>query len=88
MGVPRWVQRGPAAAKEPGRLAGVGVQEPLELLCRQLPHRQPVAVVDRPAEVVVQVLVVEVVGVVVLAHGLLLKLVAVSRLCCWPRRVG
>jgi hypothetical protein len=44
----------------------VGVQEPLELLGRQLPHRQPVAVVDGPAEVV-QVLVVEVVGVVVLA---------------------
>jgi hypothetical protein len=32
MGVPRWVQGGPAAAKQPGRLTGVGVQEPLELL--------------------------------------------------------
>jgi hypothetical protein len=71
MGVPRWAQGGPAAAKELGGLAGVGVQQPLELLGRQLPHRQAVAVVDGSAEVVVQVLVVEVVGVVVLAQVLL-----------------
>jgi hypothetical protein len=31
-GVPRWVQRGPAAAKQPGGLVVVGVQEPLDLL--------------------------------------------------------
>jgi hypothetical protein len=49
----------------------VDVQEPLELLGRQLPHRQAVALVDGPAEVAVQVKVVEVVGVVVLAHVLL-----------------
>jgi hypothetical protein len=48
----------------------VGVQEPLELLGAQFPHRQPVALVDGAAEIAVQVLVV-VVGVVVLAHVLL-----------------
>ena len=56
-GVPRWVQGGPAAAQQLGGLAGVGVQEPLELLGVQLPHRQPVALVDGSAELVVLVLV-------------------------------
>jgi hypothetical protein len=68
--VPWWVQGGPAAAQQPGGLAGVGVQEPLELLGVKFPHGQPVALVDGAAEVAVQVLVV-VVGVVVLAHVLL-----------------
>jgi hypothetical protein len=55
----------------------VGVQKPLELLGVQLPHRQPVALVDRAAVLVVlvvvavEVLVVVVVGVLVLAHLLL-----------------
>jgi hypothetical protein len=57
----------------------VGVQEPLELLGGQGPHRQAAALVDRRAQllqvllvlagVAVEVLVVEVVGV--LAHVLL-----------------
>jgi hypothetical protein len=69
--VPWRVEGGPAAAQPLGGLASVGVQEPLELLGRQLPHRQAAAMVDGPAEIVVQILVVEVVGVVVLAHVLL-----------------
>jgi hypothetical protein len=73
--VPRWVQGGPAAAQQLGRLVVVGVQEPLELLGGQGPDRQASALVDRRAQllqvlvvvvVAVEVLVVEVVGV--LAH--------------------
>jgi hypothetical protein len=77
--MPRWVEGGPAAAQQLGRLAVVGAQEPLELLGGQGPDRQPAALVDRRAQplqllqvlviaavVVVEVLVVEVVGV--LAH--------------------
>jgi hypothetical protein len=57
-------------------LALVGIQEPLELLGGQLPHRQPTTLVERAAELVVLVvaveaLVVEAVGVWVLAHLLL-----------------
>jgi hypothetical protein len=75
-----WVQGGPAAAQQLGRLIGVGVQEPLELLGGQRPHRQAAALVDRRAQllqtlvlvvsvvVAVEVLVVEVVGAWVLAH--------------------
>jgi hypothetical protein len=92
-GVLQWVQGGPAAAQQLGGLVDVGVQEPLELLGVQLPDGQPGALVDRAAELLVLVVVaievlVVVVGVLGLAHVLLLKLVAVSRLCCWPRRVG
>jgi hypothetical protein len=36
--VPRWVQGGPAAAQQLGGLAGVGVQESLELLGGQGPR--------------------------------------------------
>ena len=69
-GVPWWVEGGPAAAQQPGGLAGVGVQEPLELLAGQGTDRQAGALIDRAAELVVQVLavevlVVEVVGVLV-----------------------
>jgi hypothetical protein len=39
-GVPRWVQGGPAAAQQLGRLVVVGVQEPLELLGGQGADRQ------------------------------------------------
>jgi hypothetical protein len=77
--VPRWVQGGPAAAQQLGWLALVGIQEPLELLAGQGPDRQTSALVDRRAQllqvlgipivVAVEVLVVEVVGV--LAHLLL-----------------
>jgi hypothetical protein len=65
---------GPAAAQQVGRLVVVGVQEPLELLGGQRPHRQAVALVDRRAQCLqvivvpligVQVLVVELVGVLV-----------------------
>jgi hypothetical protein len=54
----------------------VGVQEPLELLGVQFPHRQPTTLVDRAAElavlvVAVEALVMEAVGVWVLAHLLL-----------------
>jgi hypothetical protein len=55
----------------------VGIQEPLELVGVQLSHRQPGALVDRSAELVVlsvvavEALVVEAVGVWVLAHLLL-----------------
>jgi hypothetical protein len=68
----------PAAAQQFGRLVVVGVQEPLELLGGQRPHRQAAALVDRRAQLLqvivvpvvgVEVLVVEVVGV--LAHVLL-----------------
>jgi hypothetical protein len=60
-------------------LAVVGAQEPLELLGGQGADRQAGALVNRRAEllqvllvvVAVEVLVVEVVGVVVLAHLLL-----------------
>jgi hypothetical protein len=77
VGLGWWVQGGPAAAQQLDGLAGVGVQEPLELLGVQLPHGQAGALVDRAAELVVlivlavEVLVVEVVGVVMLAHLLL-----------------
>jgi hypothetical protein len=74
--VPWWVQRGPAAAQQLCWLAVVGVQEALELLGGQRPYRQASALVDRRAQllqvlalivvVAVEVLVVEVVGV--LAH--------------------
>jgi hypothetical protein len=72
-----WVEGGPAAAQELGVLAGVSVQEPAELLGVQLPDGQPGALVDRAARfvvlivVAVEVLVVEVVGAVMLAHLLL-----------------
>jgi hypothetical protein len=72
--VPWWVEGGPAAAEEPGGLAGVGVQEPLELLGGQGPDRQAGALVERRAQLlqVLLVLVVVRVGVLVLAHvGLL-----------------
>jgi hypothetical protein len=56
----------------------VGVQEPLEFLGGQGTHRQAGALVDRraqlllvPVVVAVEVLVVEVVGGLVLAHVLL-----------------
>jgi hypothetical protein len=76
--VPRWVQGGPAAAQQLGRLVVVGVQEPLELLGGQRSYRQAGALVERRTQllgvllvlVAVEVLVV-VVGVVVLAHVLL-----------------
>jgi hypothetical protein len=52
----------------------VGVQEPLKLLGGQRPDRQAAALVDRRAQLlqvlVLIVLVVEVVGVGVLAHVL------------------
>jgi hypothetical protein len=57
----------------------VGVQEPLELLGGQGPDRQAAALVDRRTQLLqvllvvgVEVLVVEVVGVLVLAHVRLL----------------
>jgi hypothetical protein len=65
-----WVEGDPAAPQPPGGLAGVGVQEPLELFGVKLVDGQPVALVDGAAEVAVLVLVV-VVGVVVPAHVLL-----------------
>jgi hypothetical protein len=49
-GVPRSVEKGPAAAQQLGGLAGVGVQEPLELLGGQSTNRQAAAPVDRRAE--------------------------------------
>jgi hypothetical protein len=79
-GVRWWVQRGPAAAQQPGGLVVVGVQEALELLGGQGPHRQAAALVDRRAQLLqvllvavvvaveVLVLVVEVIGLLVLAH--------------------
>jgi hypothetical protein len=78
----------------------MGVQEPLELLAGQGPDRQAGALIDRRAQllgvllvlvvVAVEVLVM-VVGVVVLAHVLLLKLVAVRWLsvgCAGPGGSG
>jgi hypothetical protein len=70
-GVPWWVQGGPAAAQELGGLVGVDLHEPLELLGIQFPDSQPVALVDRPATLIIQVLAGEVVGIGVLAHVLL-----------------
>jgi hypothetical protein len=50
-----------------GRLVVVGVQEPLELLGGQRPHRQAAALVDRRAQLL-QVIVVPAVGVEVLVE--------------------
>jgi hypothetical protein len=94
-GISRWIKGGPAAAQELGGLAGVGVQEPLELLGVQCPHGQPGALVDGAAVLVVlvlvavDVLVVRVVGVLVLAHLLLPSASALRRrsllLAGWSR---
>jgi hypothetical protein len=77
--VARWVVGGPAAAQQLGRLAVVGVQEPLELLGGQGPDRQAGALVHRRAQLLQVLLLVavavevpvEVVGVGLLAHVLL-----------------
>jgi hypothetical protein len=72
MGAPRWVEGGPAATQPLGGLTGVvSGQEPLELLGVKSPHGQPVALVDRCAQLLqVLVLVAVAVGRLV-AHVLL-----------------
>jgi hypothetical protein len=71
MGAPRWIEGGPAATQPLGGLTGVSVQEPLELLGVKSPHGQPVALVDRCAQLLrVLVLVAVAVGRLV-AHVLL-----------------
>jgi hypothetical protein len=70
MGAPRWVEGGPAATQPLGGLTGVSVQEPLELLGVKSPHGQPVALVDRCAQLL-QVLILVAVGVGLLVHALL-----------------
>jgi hypothetical protein len=63
------IQGGPAAAKQLGGLAVMGIQEPLELLDGQGPDRQAAALIDGRAQLL-QILLVGV-GVGVLAHVLL-----------------
>jgi hypothetical protein len=68
-GAPRWIEGTPAAAQPLGGLAGVSVQEPLELLGAQGPHRQATALIHRRPQRL-QILLARV-GVGVLAHVLL-----------------
>jgi hypothetical protein len=70
-GAPRWVQGTPAAAHALGGLVGVDVQEPLELLGGQGPHRQATALIDRRTQHLRVLLARIRVRVGVLAHVLL-----------------
>jgi len=68
-GAPRWLQGTPAAPEALGGLVGVDIQEPLELLGAQGPHRQATALIDRRTQRL-QVLLARI-RVGVLAHVLL-----------------